>query len=83
VRIYPNPAIYATNVEISSLPSGDYHVEIVSSNGQILRQQDVSVDATGDIVSALDLKALSSGYYVIRLFNAHKVYGTYPILIVR
>jgi hypothetical protein len=83
VRLYPNPAVYSTNLEIMSVPPGEYHVEIVASSGIIEHRQELTVGGSGELLRALDLQALPSGYYVVRVFSSERLYGAYPILVTK
>ncbi len=83
VRVYPNPAVYSTNLEITAVPPGDYRVDIISSSGALQRRQMLTIGESGEFMRILDLQSMPSGYYVVQLFSADKPYGAYPILITR
>jgi hypothetical protein len=66
-----------------SVPPGEYHVEIVASSGIIEHRQELTVGGSGELLRALDLQALPSGYYVVRVFSSERLYGAYPILVTK
>lgn len=83
VKVYPNPAGVAANVEGVSIPPGEYGVEIVAVNGETIMRQDVTVRASGSLLGTLDVRDIPSGYYVIRLSVGQNVFGTYPVVVTR
>ena len=83
VKVYPNPTGIAATVEGVSIPPGEYGVEIVSVNGEIIMRRDVTVPASGSLLGTLDLRDIPSGYYVIRLSAGQLPVGTYPIVVTR
>ncbi len=83
VRVYPNPTAQTAHVEASVLPSGEYHVTVMSVNGRVVHEQSVSVSLSGELFRLLDLGSLSSGYYIVRLYSDQKMIGSYPIVIAR
>lgn len=82
LRVYPNPAVYFTTVEAVTLPSGSYVVEIVNSAGQSFHRQEVDVEQSGELLRRLDLSAIPTGYYLIKVHTGRKLYGVYQILII-
>jgi hypothetical protein len=80
IRVYPNPTPYATQVEIKQLPPGDYHVEVIAVNGKVQLQQSLTLTESGDILRTLNLGELPSGYYILRVYSARNVVGSYPII---
>ncbi len=83
IRIYPNPAGYEAQVEVDSLPPGEYYVEVVGVNGLVYLQQTVSVSMSGTLFGMLDLHAMLTGYYLVRVHDGVRVFALYPILITR
>ncbi len=83
VRVYPNPIAQIASVEASVLPLGEYHVTVMSVNGRIAHEQQVSVNLSGELFRLLDLRALSNGYYIVRIYSDQRVIGSYPITITR
>ncbi len=83
IRIYPNPAGYEAQVEVDSLPPGEYSVEIVGVNGLVYLSQTVSVSMSGTLFGMLDLHAMLTGYYLVRVHDGNRVFALYPILITR
>lgn len=82
-RIYPNPAVYSTTVEVSPLPAGTYRVEVVAVNGEDVWRGEAVLEREGQVLSTLDLGDLAGGYYVVRVHTDQKIIGTYPIIVVR
>ncbi len=81
VRVHPNPAAGLARIEGRLIPAGEYGVDIVAVNGELQRQQNVTVTASGDLFRMLDLRLLASGYYVVRLHQHGTLRATYPIII--
>ncbi|WP_051360120.1 T9SS type A sorting domain-containing protein [Adhaeribacter aquaticus] len=61
VKVYPNPASAALQVDLSAFASGSYQVKIASLTGTILSQQAVEAGQ----VTTLDIQALTSGAYLV------------------
>ena len=80
VRVYPNPTVYSTNLEIREIPQGEYTVEVMALDGTVLHEQRLTIGTTG-IFRTLDFGRLPSGTYQIRVRNGSTAIGTYPILI--
>ena len=72
-----------TQVEIDSIPPGDYSVDVVAVNGFVVLHQSISVSIAGSLFQTLDLHALPVGYYVVRVTNGTQIFGMYPIIITR
>ena len=82
-RIWPNPAIYTTSVEIEPLAAGSYSVEVVALNGQQVWSQVVVLQSQGQVFKRIDLRGLPSGHYLLRVSTSDESIGVYPIIIVR
>lgn len=63
VEVYPNPTNDYVNLNIIS--SGTYRVQILDLNGKVLYND----KAEGNIVKYIDFNQMSSGLYLIRIFN--------------
>jgi hypothetical protein len=83
VRVYPNPAHGSTQIEGRPVPEGDYRAEVVAVDGRTVAQQEITVGGTGDLFGTLDLKSLPSSLYVIRIYNADRLVGLFPIVTTR
>jgi hypothetical protein len=83
IRVYPNPTGGAAQVQIDSIPPGDYSVDVVAVNGFVVLHQSVSVPIAGTLFQTLDLHALPVGYYVVRVTSGTQIFGLYPIIITR
>lgn len=65
ISILPNPAKDAINIELNDLGFKKYKLEILSSNGKILRTED---ELTTNLVK-LNVSSLSTGFYFIRIVS--------------
>ena len=83
VRVYPNPADNAAQLESETIPPGRYRVEVVAVNGQVHHSEDVEVEGGKRLVETFDMRRLPSGYYVVRLQREGKIVGSYPIAVTR
>ncbi|MEO5928483.1 MAG: T9SS type A sorting domain-containing protein [Candidatus Kapaibacterium sp.] len=83
VRVYPNPTGTLAQVESESTPPGEYSVEVVAVNGEMVSRQDVTVTSTRGLFKTLNLSDVPSGYYMIRIHTATTLVGSYPIIITR
>ncbi|GAA4500701.1 hypothetical protein GCM10023172_21410 [Hymenobacter ginsengisoli] len=60
LSLYPNPAQYATGLDLSQLPAtGTYQVQLLDATGRVVR----SASLSGGQVQSLDLHELASGTY--------------------
>jgi hypothetical protein len=82
-RLYPNPAIYTTTLEIAPLSPGLYSIEIVAVDGRRLGINEIRVEEAGELFEILNLSSLSSGHYIVRVTTASSSIGEYPIVVVR
>ncbi len=82
VSIYPNPAAYATNVEVKKLQPGDYRVELVAVNGMRYRDQEINVGTSGEFLQMLQLSDVPGKDYVVQVFTSNTVVGSYPVVVV-
>lgn len=82
-RIYPNPAIYTTSVEVAPLPAGSYVVAVLGVNGEEVYRSEVLLESEGEVFRTIDLESLSSGYYALRITRLDALIGIYPIIVVR
>ncbi len=83
VSIYPNPVPRTASLQASTLPEGEYQVDVISVGGSIVHQQHVSVGTDGGLLRLLDLDELPGGYYLVRIASQNIVVGSYPIIITR
>lgn len=82
VKLYPNPAVYYTNLELNNIKPGSYSFQIISSTGNLLDNIDIKVEKTNSLSNIIDLAHYSSGVYYIRIVSATKLLGTYPVVVV-
>jgi hypothetical protein len=80
VRVYPNPAHGSTQIEGRPVPEGTYRAEVIAVDGRTVIGQEITVGAAGDLFGTLDLKSLPSSLYIIRIYNADHLVGTFPIV---
>jgi hypothetical protein len=83
IRVYPNPTGGDAQVEIDSIPPGEYSVDVVAVNGFVVLHRSVTVPIAGTLFQTLDLHALPVGYYVVRVTSGARIFGLYPIIITR
>lgn len=67
VRLYPNPAHGAINLEIISPESQQLKVMVMNAAGVIARQSEVPVNGTGTNQFRIDLQGLKPGFYTVVL----------------
>lgn len=80
VRLHPNPAVTSTQIEGTPIPPGEYRVEVIGVDGALRLHEQVTVQESGELFGTLDLAALPSGFYLVRLYNATTLVGSYPIV---
>lgn len=80
VRVYPNPAHGSTQIEGRPVPEGTYRAEVIAVDGRTVIEQEITVGTAGDLFGTLDLKSLPSALYIIRIYNADHLVGTFPIV---
>jgi hypothetical protein len=83
VVVYPNPIGATAQLRVDSLPAGDYTVDVVAVNGLLYMSMTMTVPEGGPGLETLDLHALPVGYYVLRIRDAIRVFGIYPIVVAR
>lgn len=66
IRIYPNPAQQRANLLYESPENSDITIEIIHTNGQLIRVEKAAVHPGTNTLS-LNLSDLSNGAYVVRL----------------
>jgi hypothetical protein len=74
LTIFPNPAKEALQIRASSLPGGDYTVQIYNLLGQEAYRQTHSA-ASGQLEEQLDIGSLEKGVYVCKLFSGNRLVG--------
>ncbi|MGE3801091.1 MAG: T9SS type A sorting domain-containing protein [Candidatus Kapaibacterium sp.] len=83
-RVWPNPTIYTTNVEVKPLPTGRYQVVVLGMDGAEVRHSEIEVaEEGGEIFETIDLSGLPSGHYILRVSTREKLFGTYPVIVVK
>lgn len=82
IKIYPNPAVYYTDIEINLIKPGKYYIQICDINGKTLKEQTISSEKTGDLINRINLTDFASGSYIIRVFTEQKHIGSYQIILV-
>jgi hypothetical protein len=83
LRVFPNPTGGEAQVQVDSIPPGDYSVDVVAVNGHVYLHQEVSVAMAGAFFQTLDLHTLPTGFYVVRISDGGALFGLYPIIITR
>jgi hypothetical protein len=82
MRVYPNPAVYYTNLEITNIDKGDYRVQLISLEGSVVQEQRMSVNSANELITKLDLTDIATGYYLIKITTDTRLIGTYKLLVV-
>ncbi len=70
VEVFPNPAGEVTTLRISEANAGDYQVELMTIQGQVLSAQ--SLQISGDATLPIDLSTQSAGLYLLRVSNGER-----------
>ncbi len=84
IRIYPNPAASSALLSASEIVPGTYTVEVLGLNGWVHLRAETRVEPGANLFQTLDVSALPSGYYVVRLTHQGESQGTtHPIIITR
>lgn len=84
VQVYPNPTGNTIRLEASGLPAGEYHIQVVSVNGQVVLREPVVIEHGNSLQRTLDVQQIPNGYHVVRIENSDgKNFGLYPIIITR
>ena len=81
--VYPNPTGTTARLQVDSLPPGEYSVDVVAVNGLVYLSQALTAPESGPATATLDVHELPVGYYVLRISDAARVFGVYPIIITR
>jgi hypothetical protein len=70
IQLYPNPVASNSrlNIKLNTIKQGDYLLSLITSNGIIVQNQEVKIDAETNVIS-MDLKTLLSGTYIVRLVD--------------
>lgn len=82
VKLYPNPAVYYTNLELNNIKPGKYSFQIIGSAGNLLDNQELTVEKTNSLSNIINLDNYASGVYYIRIVSQTKLIGTYPVVVV-
>ena len=83
IRVFPNPTGVSAQLQVDSIPMGDYIVEVAGVNGLVYLHEDVTVSSSAGLFQVLDLSDVPTGYYIIRVFTGAQLYAVYPIIITR
>jgi hypothetical protein len=82
VKIYPNPAVYYTNIELNEIQPGEYTVQVFSLQSKLMVEQSIKVAESSDLIKRLNLENVPTGYYMLALKTDKKLIGTYQIIVV-
>lgn len=69
LQVFPNPAQNIASLKLVDVPSGLYQVQIISSNGQVVANNQVAVHGALQQLS-FPLHSLSGGIYTVRALNS-------------
>jgi hypothetical protein len=62
VRVFPNPANYFVNVDLTQLPQDEYHLDLSDATGKLVINKKMSAVST-----QLDLLEISEGTYMLNV----------------
>ena len=81
VKVYPNPAVQFTNLELNNMSPGKYFYEISNSIGLLLEKKELNLTSSLKIMEEINFSNFASGSYFIKLSNTEKIIGVYPFVI--
>jgi hypothetical protein len=64
LRVYPNPVKHLLNIELNQIPSEDYSIRLMDTNGSLVKEEHFS----GEMM--MQLNNVESGIYILQLINA-------------
>ncbi len=70
VRIYPNPISNTVRVAAEGIQDGEYRIQLVSVNGDLVMQENVRLHPGESLQRTLDVQRIPNGYYVVRIESA-------------
>lgn len=82
IRLYPNPGNTTVQMELSNLPFGDYQMQLLSAQGQMLQQRALSVVAEKQ-TEAIDVAALPDGSYLCLILSPEGQLAGFKQLVVQ
>lgn len=82
INIYPNPAVFFTNIELKSISPGFYNVSLVNLQGELISHQFIEVSGKKQFTKMLDLTHVSNGFYLIIIKSETELIGAYNIIII-
>ncbi|MCB0713803.1 MAG: T9SS type A sorting domain-containing protein [Ignavibacteriae bacterium] len=82
-RVWPNPTIYTTHLEVAPLPAGTYTVEVLGVNGAAVWHAEIWLEQEGEVFETVDVSHLPSGHYILRIYTPVRSFGTYPVIVVK
>lgn len=72
LRVFPNPARSAVNVQLDNAAAGPYLLRLVDLQGRIITQQPVATNG-GASTERIDLSGLPDGQYAVQLTDGRRV----------
>ena len=82
LNVYPNPAVYYTNLQMNNLSSGLYTMQLIDLNGECRISNDINISSGKELIERLDLKDIPTGYYILQLTKGSKIIGRFQIIVV-
>ena len=79
-QFYPNPAIDEIYIRRGHLPKGSYEMQVRSTHGKVLKQQQCDTAAQVQQFSVADLP---NGYYWLSLHQSGRILDCQPLVIAR
>jgi hypothetical protein len=62
IRVFPNPANYFVNVDLTQLPQDEYHLDLSDATGKLVINKKMSA-----VITQLDLLEISEGTYMLNV----------------
>lgn len=80
VRVYPNPTADQATVEFTAESEGEINIQVVDMQGKIISSQDFSVEADQTAYFPLEVKALPTGMYSVKISQFGAVLEVLPLV---
>ena len=70
--IQPNPSNGQFNISFGNYAEGNYQLRIVSTTGQLIKEQSLSISNSFEVRS-IDLKSIEKGVYFVQIINGESI----------
>lgn len=82
VKIYPNPAVYFTNVELNRIAPGSYQMSLITIDGRLVEEFRLETSEYGNITKIINFESYATGKYILNIKSLNSFNGTYYIIII-